>query len=342
MDGLKIAIVGEAYGQEEAVAGKPFVGAAGQELNRMLKDAGIKREDCYLTNVFNENPPRNNIEYFLGPKVTASKKVSAPLIPSKFLQPKFEHHIDRLYAELETVRPNLCICLGNTACWALLETTKISKIRGTVALSPVLPWLKCLATYHPAAVLRQYDLRHVTVLDLVKARKEAEFPEIRRPVREIWLDPTIEDIKRFYSDHVLPAEYLACDIETNYGNQITCIGFAPSKFLSMCIPIYDMSKPTGSYWNTLEEELEVWDLIQLILNSPAQKIYQNGMYDCQHLWQNYGLVNTNAGEDTMLLHHSLHPEAPKALDFLGSVYCSESAWKTLKSKGKEFSLKRND
>lgn len=339
---MKIAIVGEAWGVEESYSKIPFIGAAGQELTRMLKDAGLSRGECFITNTFNEHPTRNDIEFFLGPKLGSSKKISIPLQPSKYLQIKYEHHLDRLYSELQTIRPNLCILLGNTACWALLETTKISKIRGTVSYSTKLPWLKCLATYHPAAVLRQYDLRHVTVLDLMKAKKEAEFPEIRRPVREIWLDPSLEDIERFYHDHILPAEYLACDIETNYGNQITCIGFAPSKLLSICIPIYDVRKPTGSYWDTLDEELRVWDWIEKILNSSAKKIYQNGMFDLQHQWENYGLTNANAGEDSMLLHHALHPEAPKALDFLGSVYTSESAWKQLRMKGKEASGKRND
>ena len=335
-------LVGEAFGQEEAVVNKPFIGAAGQELTRMLKDAGINRADVHLTNVFNEHPPRNNIEHFLTTKALGSKKVPIPLLPSKFLDPKFEHHLDRLYSEIELLKPNLVIPLGNTACWALLHDTKISKLRGAVTQSKVLPGIKCLPTYHPAAVLRQYDLRHVTVLDLMKAKRQAEFPEIRRQVREIWLDPTLEDIEKFYQDHILPAKKIACDIETNYGNQITCIGFAPSPLLAICIPFYDMRKPDGSYWSTLEEELQAWGLVEKILSSPAAKIYQNGMFDLQHQWQNYGLPVTNAGEDTMLLHHSLHPEAPKALDFLGSVYCDEVAWKLLRTKGKEASAKRND
>jgi uracil-DNA glycosylase len=334
---LKIALVGECWGAEEEIARKPFIGAAGQELNRMLKDAGIRREDCFLTNVFNLRPPGNDVEFFLAKKgagVPLSTRFTTPLVQSKFLKQEFEGELIRLFQELEDLKPNLCVCLGNTALWALLNVTAISKLRGSVCYSKELPWLKCLPCYHPAAILRQYELRHTGVLDFVKAKNEGEFPEIKRIERTIILDPTLSDIEWFYQEHILTAKRLACDIETNYGEQITCIGFAPNKNLAICVPIYDYRKPTCSFWETIEEELEAWNLIAKILDSPCEKIFQNGLFDMQHLWQNYGIPTRNAGEDSMLLHHSLHPEAPKALDFLGSVYSSEVAWKTHKPKNK--------
>jgi uracil-DNA glycosylase family 4 len=51
-----IAIVGEAWGEQEERARAPFVGASGYELTRMLDEAGIRRADCFLTNVFNLRP----------------------------------------------------------------------------------------------------------------------------------------------------------------------------------------------------------------------------------------------------------------------------------------------
>lgn len=339
---VKIALIGEAYGQEEAYAKVPFIGPSGQELTRMLADAGIARGECFLSNVFNVHPPQNNVEHFLCPKKESSALIKAPLVPSKYLAPAFESEVLRLYKQLEEVQPNLAVLLGNTACWALLGTTRIAKIRGAVAQSTVLPWLKCLPTYHPAAVLRQYDLRHVTILDLMKARREGEFPEIRRTTREIWLDPSLSDIARFFELYLRDAEMIAFDIETNMTTQITCIGFAPSKDRALVIPIYDYRNPTGSYWGSLEEELQAWSWVRRILDLPAKKLAQNGLYDIQYLWQQYGIPARNAGEDTMLLHHALHPESPKSLDFLGSVYCNEAAWKTLRAKGKEKTIKRED
>lgn len=340
--GYKIAIIGEAWGAEEAIAKRPFIGASGQELTRMLSDAGINRGHCYLSNVFNLQSPRNNIEFFLTGKKEASSLIKPPLLPSKYLSPAFESEVLRLYAELEELRPNLAVLLGNTACWALLHETRIAKIRGAVTTSKVLPWLKCLPTYHPEAVLRQYELRHMTVLDLMKAKRESEFPEVRRRTREIWLDPTLDDLERFYYEHALPAKLLGCDIETNRTTQMTCIGFAPSPELALVVPLYDLRNPTGSYWKTLEEELQALAWVRKILDTPSQKLFHNGMYDLQYIWQQYGIPVRNAGEDSMLLHHALHPEALKALDVVVSLYCEEFAWKTLRSKGKEKTLKRED
>lgn len=338
-----IAIVGEAWGHEEEIAQQPFIGKAGQELNRMLNDAGLNRSDCHITNVFNARPKDNKIEEFFTLKKEGSKRFTNPLTTGKYLRPELEFHVDRLLSELATLRPNLIILLGNTACWAVLRDSKISKLRGAVAYAAAdgLQGIKCLPTYHPAAVLRQYDLRHVTVLDFMKAKEECKFPDIRRPYREIWLDPTLDDIERFYLEHICgqPGP-LSVDIETNYSTQITCLGFAPTKSLALVVPFFDLRFPEGSYWPTLEEELDAWDLVQIILSDPIPKLYQNGMFDMAIMWKHFGLTNKNAGEDTMLLHHALHPESPKALDFLGSVYTNEVAWKALKPKGKTF--KRDD
>ena len=57
-----ITIVGEAWGEHEAIQKRPFVGPSGYELTRMLNEAGIDRGSCYLTNVINRRPPGNRIE----------------------------------------------------------------------------------------------------------------------------------------------------------------------------------------------------------------------------------------------------------------------------------------
>jgi hypothetical protein len=65
------------------------------------------------------------------------------------------------------------------------------------------------------------------------------------------------------------------------------------------------------------------------------------LYDLHHLWRNYGISVRNAEEDTMLLHHALQPESPKGLDFLGSVYTDEAAWKLMRQRGKT-TIKRDE
>jgi uracil-DNA glycosylase family 4 len=57
--GAKIIILGEAPAREETVAGKPFVGPSGRELDRLLQDAGIRRTECWITNVCKYEVPPN-------------------------------------------------------------------------------------------------------------------------------------------------------------------------------------------------------------------------------------------------------------------------------------------
>ena len=332
-----IAIIGEAWGEHEERQRAPFVGPSGYELTRMLSEAGIHRAECFLTNVFNLKPrPTNDIENLCGP----TKVGGLPALKgSKYVRQEYFPELNRLFAEIKRVEPTICILLGNTACWALLGTQGITKIRGTVvAASPVAGWanlngVKCLPAYHPAAVLRQWDLRPVTVLDFKKARRESEFAGIRRPQRTISIVETLQDIESYYDQHLHNAKTITFDIET-MGDQITCIGFAPSTESALVIPFHDPRSPTGSFWCSNEAEEKAWDAVRRILALPCRKIAQNGLYDVTFLWRSVGITVRNFDEDTMLLHHALQPESEKGLAFLGSVYTNESSWKLLRTKGK--------
>lgn len=337
----KICIVGEAYGAEEERERAPFVGASGFLLTQMLEEAGIHRADCYLTNVLNLRPPGNRLEDILGDKHEAIKGYPA-LIKGKYLPKTFIPEIERLQEEILAVDPNLIVCLGNTPTWSLLGKTGIAKLRGTTSISThTVSGFKVLSTYHPAAVLRQWELRPVTVIDLMKAKREAEFPEVRRPKREIWIEPTIEDLYEFHHLYIESADsvLLSTDIETA-GDNITCIGFAPSERVAIVIPFYDTRRKGRNYWPTQKLEMKAWTFIRNILGSKSiRKLFQNGLYDIAFLWRAYGIKVYGAVEDTMLLHHALQPESPKALGFLGSVYCSEASWKDMR---KVSTIKRDD
>lgn len=327
----KIALVGEAWGAEEERARAPFVGASGQELTRMLAEAGIHRADCFLTNVFNLRPDEKN-----DLAAICSKTKVGPLPPIKtghYLLPKYYPELDRLVYELRGIRPNLVVCLGGTACWAVLGTTGIASIRGTIRKgSGLYSSFKVLPTYHPAAVLRDWSLRPVTVLDLAKARRESEFSEIRLPKRTVFIEPDLADLEWFYETYLKDCQSISFDIETS-GNQITCIGFAPGPAFAIVIPFVDARKSGGSYWPDQRTELQAWAFVRRVLTLPQPKIAQNGLYDINFLWTGYGIPVVNAGEDTMLLHHALQPESQKGLGFLGSVYTNESSWKLLGRKG---------
>lgn len=356
-----IVLVGEAWGESEAKIGKPFVGSAGVELLRMLNESEIitltsedqgfiskyyKTNDPHMldmvwslhpevmrTNVINKRPPSNAIEAFCGPKIGGIRGYPA-LIKGKHLRSEYIPELERLADELTNADPNLIIALGNTALWALSGNVGVSKLRGTTLLSThTATGFKVLATYHPAAVLRQWELRPTTIADLMKAKRESAYPEIRRPLREIWIEPTLEDLETFYAQHIQGCEILSVDIETS-GNRITCIGFSPSNSLALVVPFTNSRRKSGAYWTSHGDESSAWALIKRILGDGSiKKLFQNGIYDITFLWKSYGIKTYGAEHDTMLLHHSLQPEALKGLGFLGSIYGQgEAAWKQMRGK----------
>lgn len=351
-----IFLVGEAFGENEAKLGRPFVGASGVELLRMLAEAEIifltgedysyigryydtgkpemldavwnMHPEVYRTNVINRRPAGNKIEDFCGPKATGIPGFPMLVKPSKYLREEFAGELERLADEIIAHDPNLIICLGNTPLWALAGTTGISKVRGTVRLSThTVSDFKLLPTYHPAAVLRQWELRPTTIVDLMKARRESAFPEIRRPRRSIWIEPTIEDLEEFYDRYIVGCSILSVDIETS-GDQITEIGFAPAPDIALVLPFKDPRKKDGNYWRTPELERTAWGFVRRVCEDGSiRKVYQNGLYDIAFKLRSVGIKTRGASEDTMLLAHALQPEQLKGLGFLGSVYTDEGAWK---------------
>lgn len=345
-----IAIVGEAWGAEEAQIGLPFVGASGRELNRILEEADIDRRDCFVTNVFNLQPqPTNDIKNLCTDK--KSSTVPMPeLSKGAYLQDRYWPEVQRLYDELRAQRPNLIIALGNTALWALTGTYGIRALRGTVTAATHggegVVGRKILPTYHPAAVLRDWSIRPVVVADLMKAKRQASFPDIRRPRRELWIEPSLNHIELFYNQYVLSGcRKLSADIETAGATQITCVGFAPSPERAIVVPFVDNRKDNGSFWASSAEEKAAWiwvrRFMQHIENPQIEIVGQNALYDWNWLWTKLGFTPRNFVRDTMLKHHAINPELEKGLGFLGSIYTDEPAWKTMRGKGL-FTIKRGE
>lgn len=360
----KILFVAEAPGSEEEREGEPLVGSSGQEFDRCLSEAGIPREICRLDNVFHWRAPGNmfHVEWCDSKKeVSESYKLirddlveSCPNYPwpstytwaatntqGKYLMPKYLPALQRLREEIIAVNPNLIVALGGVSTWALLGASGITKLRGVVAESSLVLGKKVLPTWHPAYVQRTWESRLTLIVDLMKAKREMEFPEIRRPQRKIWINPTIEDIKVFCQKYILGTKLLAFDIETERG-QITCISFAPQRNIAIVIPFVDKTKPGYNYWESEQEESQAWSLVSGILSMPMPKLGQNGLYDLQYLWKPHGIAVKNYIEDTMLLHHALYIELKKDLGFLGSIYTDEAAWKLMRHRAKDSVEKKED
>lgn len=396
---MKILIVGESRGKNEAEHDHGFVGAAGVQLGRSLSQVGLtppiftwcrtckasmpyiaeyeckscggriypsppemisfwrtvaQKSDIHITNVFEHQPPNNDIEWFFSKD---GNHDLAPLAKGKYLNLEWMPSLIRLWDTVRTKKPNLILTLGACATWAITgKTTKITAVRGNFSrASDALENRKVLPTFHPSYILRVWADRITFLKDLQKAKRECEFPEIRRTERWITIAPTFDEIAEWFSR---PATYYSCDIETAYAlfsraelnsmkredkaagrrnrtallsSLISMVGFARSPCDALVIELIiregDQIHP---FHASPAESAEAWKWIIKGLQSPQEKVFQNGNYDIQRFLE-HGIVPNNCVHDTMLRQHASFPEMEKSLGYLASIKLHEIAWKTMYS-----------
>ncbi len=137
----QLVFVGEQPGDAEDIAGKPFVGPAGELFNRILAKVNLPRDQVYVTNAVKHFKwtPRGKRRLHAKP---SARETSA-------CRPWLE-------AELQAIRPLMLVCLGATAAQSVLGADfRITKQRGQPTSTDWAPWT--MATYHPSAVLRAYS-----------------------------------------------------------------------------------------------------------------------------------------------------------------------------------------
>ena len=144
----ELVFVGEGPGEQEDIQGRPFVGKAGQLLDKMIQAMGLAREQVYICNVVKCRPPGNR-----NPE-----------------QDEIEACGAFLYRQLDAIRPKVVVALGKFAAQTLLQTeTRISELRGKFH-----PYRggKLMPTYHPAYLLRNPEMKRDAWLDLQAVAKE--------------------------------------------------------------------------------------------------------------------------------------------------------------------------
>jgi DNA polymerase len=142
----ELMFVGEGPGADEDATGRPFVGRAGQLLDRMIEAIGLKREDCYIGNVVKCRPPANR---------EPEPDEVATCEPF-------------LFRQISVIKPKLVVALGATAAKTLLRTTApISALRGRFF---DFRGTKLLPTFHPAFLLRSPNKKKEAWEDLKKVR----------------------------------------------------------------------------------------------------------------------------------------------------------------------------
>ena len=330
----KIYVLSEFASKESDLSQQPLASPAEKEFIKILSDVGISEVDCSFSSVLLERPPSDKLENHYVNKATAGYNYPPPLAMGKYLKPSLLHNRERVYEEIALAKPNLIVCLGNLASWAILDKSGVGSLRGTILASNC---GKTMATYSPVSFQAQWELRHTVVMDMFKAKREMNHPEIVYDEVKVWLNPSLQDMAEFYKLAQTKAA-ISYDIET-FPNQkqIRCVGFGIGG-LSIVVPFLDKRKPDYNYWQNLGDEIQAWNFVRAMLALPCAKITQNGMYDMTWLWKIIGMTPAGSCEDTMLFHHSLYPEMVKGLDFLGSIYCNLPPWKTLHRRG-EFNKK---
>jgi len=148
----RLCFLGEAPGADEDRQGEPFVGAAGQLLNKIIEACTLKREEVYILNVLKCRPPQNRTPL---PDETANCRA----------------YFER---QLEILQPEFICCLGAVAAQALLRTTQsLGRLRGRFH---DYRGIRVVATYHPAYLLRYPDKKRDTWEDMKMLMREMEIP----------------------------------------------------------------------------------------------------------------------------------------------------------------------
>jgi len=142
----RLMFVGEAPGADEDAQGRPFVGRAGQLLNKIIEAIGLKREDVFIGNVNRCRPPQNR---------TPTPQEAATCKPF-------------LLRDVAVVQPEVIVVMGNTAMKNLLDTKEgITKLRGQFQ---DYAGIKVMPTFHPAYLLRDPSKKRETWDDMKKVR----------------------------------------------------------------------------------------------------------------------------------------------------------------------------
>lgn len=269
-DTADLVLVGEAPGDTEVLEGKPFVGRAGQLLNKVLEEVGIDRDACYITNAVNCRPVPHR-----APK---AKEIAACR--------------NRLIAEIRQRAPRMVVALGNAAVQALMGRHNMGDVHGTVNwCADVNAFV--VPTYHPAAVLRSPGYYIDLIRDMQRAALYLHEKKVLTSVAQ-----EVEYVTLHNHDHVLELverleslSEVAVDVETASDGSLLCIGLA-----------WRGDKAVVVTKDALVDKRTV-----PMLNSALKGkvlIGHNLKFDVKQLWR-AGVSDVRVGEDTMLMSYTL-------------------------------------
>ena len=321
-DKYRLLIVGDMPGGEELGQGRPFVGSAGQLLRRYLA-----RQGCEV--------PDNDVKYANLSKYRPRINHFTQLLKTDELQ---QGLVD-LQAEVEMVRPNVIVALGDWPIYFLtgqcgrragkpVPGTGGRKLRGSILpAKDEFHNTKVICTLHPGYIERDWKWNPVFFMDLQKAAQDRLFPELNYPVYEEYIDPPVDIMEQLAREYT-QARWNAVDIETFPGGRFSCVGWAyrrpDDSIVGVCVTY---------------NRMDLWPYAKAMWENATPKIYQYGTYDVsfmQHFygWEAGGFYD-GVGWDTYVAMANLLPDFPRGLDFQTSIFTRLPYYKTERKVWKE-------
>jgi uracil-DNA glycosylase family 4 len=303
-DKAKLVLVGEAPGRNEVRTGVPFIGKAGQLLNKVLAAHGIDRNDVYVT---------NGVLCWPGPKTPDGKGNATP--SSKAIaccRP-------RLVAEIKAHKPDKVLAMGAVAAKSVLNTKESMNVLrlGGGKYSEELGAL-AVATYHPAAAFYNPDV-FPSIVEDVKKLASGQIKVKWEPTKHEVADNIGDGLRLLGVQGGFPR--LALDIETGkpynrHNPRILCVGVSHKPGYAV---VYD---------STVSNDPRFKNLLNDAFAGKAEWVMQNGKeVDVQNLWGN-GVTNAHVDFDTMLAHYATDErKGTHALEQLGTSILGAPRWK---------------
>lgn len=284
----RIVFVGEAPGQDEDEEGKPFVGRAGTLLRSFLTKYKIHFKDYYITNTVRCRPPKNR-----NPNRAEIKACSV-----------------YLFEEIQRLKPEIIVPLGNIALRAILGVEGIHSYRNRVVRSDtyncdVLPML------HPAAILRNPEHEQLMDKDFQKLKEYLVSkikPESREEVEfgKVIVVQTRPHINAVYRK-VLKQGIMFFDFETNGEDlyipeklEVTCASICCQNREAYVFPLSEYSEELTTFF--VEEFIG-----PLLTNPKVKKCAQNMNFDAKLAKLKWGVETVNWWFDTMIAHYLIRP-----------------------------------
>jgi uracil-DNA glycosylase family 4 len=301
---LRVAVIGEAPGEEEENHRRPFIGPSGKFLMGIMRDVGLDRTKCLMGNVCQVRPPGNRIEAF------------------DWNGPEIQEGMEKLNEDIRLYNPNIVLCLGGTPLhWASGSVKKVTEWRGSlfraVGVGNAMLGRKCISSLHPAFVLREFSGYPLLKFDLKRAVAEGHDPTLTLPQRELITHLSADELT-YLMDSWEAGQRCSLDIEGGLGGW-PCVSICARPTKSITIAWGKFNE--GGHAHVLKS------FANLMWRRDVPKVLQNSLYDNFVLSYGFAIPIRNVVEDTMLKGWETYCELPKGLGTQTSIWTREPFYK---------------